>query len=331
MKHVVIENHIPDIKGLVEPWAHVTYLPPEAFTPNAVCDADAIVVRTRTRCDASLLAGSRVKLIATATIGTDHIDLDYCAGHGIAVANAPGCNAPAVAQWVWAVIGRWLQKRDLGSLTLGVVGVGHVGSIVARWARQLGMQVLLNDPPRERAEGVGLFVSLDQLLCSSDIVTVHTPLTHDGIDATWHLIDRDALSQMTRCQLLLNAARGGIVDESALSSWSGDVAIDCWQGEPRINPATLERAWVATPHIAGYSIEGKQRGTAMVIEALNRHFGWQIPMKAVSPACGIDHPKLSSIMSGYDPLVDTRALRTRPEAFEELRNNYALRHEPAEE
>ncbi|MBQ9217147.1 MAG: 4-phosphoerythronate dehydrogenase [Muribaculaceae bacterium] len=343
---IVIENRIPFIQGILEPVAQVCYLPADGITPLAVADADALLVRTRTRCNAALLQGSRVRFIGSATIGTDHIDLDWCSTHGIAVANAPGCNAPAVAQWVFAAIALWMQRHHIAApegLTLGVIGVGHVGSIVAQWGRQLGFNVLLNDPPRGigaqlpspsvrgRGEGWDLQAhgcSLDQLLCGSDIVTVHTPLTSTGQWPTWHLLGEAQLRQMSRCRLLINAARGGIIDEAALLDWQGDLAIDCWEGEPHINSDLLQRAIVATPHIAGYSIEGKQRGTAMMIEALNNHYGWQLPVPHIAaPAQGAAAVTLSGILAGFDPRPLTARLQASPNQFESLRNTYPLRHE----
>lgn len=317
----IVENHIPYVKGLLEPWGQVRYLPADEITPLAVHDADALLVRTRTRCDAALLDGSSVKVVATATIGTDHIDLDYCNRHGIAVYNAPGCNAPAVAQWVHASIATWMNARgitDTATLKLGIVGVGHVGSIVARWAQQLGFKVVLNDPP------LGLNDSVDDC----DIITYHTPLTHDGSWPTWHLCDESMLLRATRCRLILNASRGAVCDNEALSRWHGDVAVDCWEGEPCINAVLLGKAIVATPHIAGYSSEGKQRGTAMVIEAINAHLGIdaRVDMPA-APLLGVDGVTQSAILASYDPLVDTEALRSNPALFESLRNNYNLRHE----
>ena len=322
---IVVENRIPYIQGVLEPVADVVYLSSADITADAVHDADALLVRTRTRCDAALLAGSRVRFIGSATIGTDHIDLDWCRQQGITVCNAPGCNAPAVAQGVFAAIGRWMHCRDISDtpgLTLGVVGVGHVGSIVARWGEQLGFDVLLNDPPR------GIGSNLDELLERCDIITVHTPLTRDGQWSTWHLIGQSQLRQMERCRLLLNAARGGIIDEAALMGWGGDLAIDCWEGEPHLNPAALRRAIVATPHIAGYSIEGKQRGSAMMIEALNRHYDWHLPVPHITaPALGSDQVTLQGIMHSFDPMPLTSQLKSDSTQFESLRNTYPLRHE----
>lgn len=325
MLKIVVDNKIPYLADALLPVAQVISLPALDITADVVHDADALLVRTRTRCHAALLDSSRVRFVGSATIGTDHIDLAWCCDHGIMVCNAPGCNAPAVAQWVFAAIGQWMQQRgiaDAQGLTLGVIGMGHVGSIVARWGRMLGFDVLLNDPPK----GVG--VTLDELLDRSDIVTVHTPLTRDGAWPTWHLIDAPRLRQMSRCRLLLNAARGGIVDEAALTDWQGDLAIDCWEGEPLPHSTLLRRALVATPHIAGYSIEGKQRGSAMMLEALNRHYGWHLPVPHIAaPAQGTDHVTLLDIMRSFDPQSLTAALKAAPHQFESLRNTYPLRHE----
>ena len=174
---IIVEKNIPYIQGLLEPFGTVEYLSANEITADTVRDADALFVRTRTKCNAALLEGSRVKFIATATIGTDHIDLPYCREKGITVRNAPGCNAPAVAQYVFATIARWMEGKPMSprELTLGVIGVGNVGKIIVRWARNLGFNVLECDPPRQRAEG-GSFVSLDEIARTADIITFHTPL-----------------------------------------------------------------------------------------------------------------------------------------------------------
>lgn len=330
MGKIVIENHIPFIKGLLEPLAQVEYLPADGITPAAVTDACALLVRTRTRCDAQLLGGSCVQFIGSPTIGTDHIDLAYCAASGIEVASAPGCNAPAVAQWTLASIALWLEKEQMrpNEVTLGVVGVGHVGSIVARWAEQCGMTVLRNDPPRALAEGSDGFADLKQLQEHCHIITFHTPLTLKGDYATWHLCDEQFLSNACHCRLVLNAARGAVCDTQALLDWHGDLALDCWENEPHIHPALLGKAFIATPHIAGYSIEGKMRGTSIVIAALNRHFGWNIePQHPQAPATGAETVTLPDILNSYNPLTDTMRLKNNAADFEALRNHYALRHE----
>ena len=331
---IVVDKNIPYIAGRLEPVCDtVVYAAAVDTDAKLVADADALVTRTRTRCDASLLAGSSVSLIASATIGTDHIDLDYCRQHGIAVANAPGCNAPAVAQWVMASVAQWVREiHPHQSLTIGVVGVGHVGSIVARWASQLGMRVLLCDPPRQRAEGGDCWSNLQDVARECDIITVHTPLTLSGNDATYHMIGEEFIETLPagRPILLMNAARGAVTDTSALLAAKANIslAIDCWEHEPNIDRSLLERAMVATPHIAGYSIEGKQRGTAMALAAVNRHFGISAELPQVdAPSQGADISSLKQVLASYDSLADTQALKSCPAAFESLRNNYALRHE----
>ena len=339
---VIVDSHIPLIQGLIEPFARVDYLEPGDITASAVRDADALIVRTRTRCDASLLDGSRVRFIGSATIGTDHIDLGYCASHGITVRNAPGCNAPAVAQWVFCAIDAWMRQRGISTpegLALGIVGVGHIGSIVARWGKALGFTVLLNDPPREMAEKTektektgtaldGGFLPLEELQRCCDIITFHTPLTREGQWPTWHLCDQPFLDGLERCRLILDAARGPIADNAALLNWNGDVGLDCWENEPNISLDLLHKAVVATPHIAGYSAEGKQRGTAMMLEALNAFYGWSIPVPTIdAPATGASHVSLDGIAASYDILADTAMLKAAPAAFESLRNHYAHRPE----
>ena len=339
---IVADSHIPYLS--VDRVPGVTLMRRDIITRNDVRDADALLVRTRTQCNAHLLEGSAVKFVGSATIGTDHIDLDYCRHAGITVANAPGCNAPAVAQWVLSVIGHWMQHNGIfspESLTLGIVGVGHVGSIVARWARQLGFNVLLNDPPRAAQNNDNEhFVALGELLAGSDIITFHTPLTRQGQWPTWHLCDAGFLQQAQRCRLLMNAARGAVCHTQALLQWHGDLAIDCWEGEPEISRELLGRVVAGTPHIAGYSLEGKQRGTHMVQAALARHFGLNIPpISIAAPALGAEKVSLQAIMQSYDPMADTATLRAAlaaacdqaaaRAAFEALRNHYDLRHEVA--
>ena len=327
---IIIDSHIPHIHGLIEPRAEVLYMEPQDITAAAVRDADALIVRTRTRCDASLLEGSRVRFIGSATIGTDHIDLDYCAANDITVRNAPGCNAPAVAQWVFCAIHAWMRARSIitaEGLTLGVVGVGHIGSIVVRWGRELGFNVLLNDPPLCHQKNRP-FDDICELQRRCDIITFHTPLSRDGQWPTWHLCDQAFLDGLDHCRLILNAARGPVVDNSALLHWNGDLGLDCWENEPKVSRGLLEKCIVATPHIAGYSREGKQRGTAMMLEALNEFYGWNITVPTIdSPATGATQVTLEGISASYDIMADTARLKGNPDAFESLRNHYPHREE----
>lgn len=337
---IVVEKNIPYITGILEKYASVEYLPYAGITPETVRDADVLLVRTRNRCNADLLDGSRCRFIGTATIGTDHIDLDYCRERGIVVKNAPGCNAPAVAQYVLSSIGYWMKKNYIAhtaGLTLGVVGVGHVGSIVARWAKDLGFKVLLNDPPLRRATGSADYVPLSKIVNDADIITFHTPLTRTGIDATYHMAGHSFFAALQNCRLLINSSRGEVVDNDALSelfdeSPISDIVLDCWENEPELHPELLRRAFIATPHIAGYSAEGKMRATAMLLQSLAEYFGWALDIPQVqTPLNGAEEVTLDGIMASYNPLADTEALKAAPEAFENLRNHYNLRKEYTKE
>lgn len=332
--HFVVEANIPYIHGVLEPYGTVDYLRAEAIDADAVRDADAVIVRTRTRCDEALLKGSKVKIVATATIGTDHIDLAWCAANGITVANAPGCNAPAVAQYVLASVAT-LMNRPISQHTIGIVGVGHVGRIVERWARGMNMNVMLCDPPRQRAEGGSQWHTLDQLASRCDIVTFHTPLTRTGQDSTWHMADQAFFDSLKRAPIIINAARGAVADNAALvrAIEQGQVShavVDTWENEPCLLPALLERADIATPHIAGYSAQGKMRATRMALDAVSQCLGLpKLVMPGETPAPVPDQVTVKGLLSSYDPMADTRALRQHPDRFEQLRNNYALRNEPA--
>lgn len=331
----VIERNVPFIAGLLEPYANVTYLAADEFTPKTVKDADALIVRTRTRCDADLLAKSKCRFIGTATIGTDHIDSQWCEANGITVINAPGCNAPAVAQYVFASIMQ-LANRPLSQYTIGIVGVGHVGSIVERWARGLEMNVMVCDPPRMRAEGGDQWSTLTEIAEKADIITFHTPLNREGEDATYHLADDKFFASLKRSPIIINSARGPICDTDALiraidSGEVGAAVIDCWEGEPEISLELLKRAAIATPHIAGYSHDGKVRATQMILDAITTFFYLpRVTTSAATPKAVARTVKPLAIAESYNPLVDTVALKNDPSAFEELRNNYRYRSELSE-
>lgn len=328
---VIIEKNIPFL-SVLRPHARVRFLAPEDITAEAVRDADALLVRTRTRCDAALLAGSRVSFVGTATIGTDHIDLPWCAAAGIEVANAPGCNAPAVAQYVFSSLMRVIN-RPLRQYTLGIVGVGHVGSIVARWGRAMEMRTLLCDPPRQLAEGGDGWADLDTICREADIITLHTPLTDTGEYATRHLFDAARMASLRRAPVIINAARGPIVDnevwvEAIDAGLAGPAIVDCWEGEPHISHELLSRAAIATPHIAGYSRQGKARASQAVLTALCRHFGMpEIKIAETTPPPVPASITPSTALYGYDPVADHNMLVDYPDDFEHLRNNYRLRDE----
>jgi len=297
-------------------------LSPEAITSETVRDADALIIRTRTRCDAALLDGSRVQFIATATIGFDHIDRDYCRQHGIVWTNCPGCNAQGVCDYVQTVLHR--LAPDAAHTVLGIVGVGHVGRLVERMAREQGYEVLLCDPPRAEVEGNDAFVTLDEIADRCDVITFHTPLTREGRYPTCHMASEEPVEGQTDGffrrvnprALLINAARGGIVDERALLRHGNPCVIDCWEGEPAIDRALLDRAAFATFHIAGYTRMGKYNASQMSLDALCRHFhlpALQLP----------DRPPEAPHLWDIDAV--SRELKAQPAAFELLRSNYKLR------
>ena len=329
---IIIESNIPFARGILESVADVRYLSPEEITPEAMATADCLITRTRTRCDAALLAGSRCSMIASATIGLDHVDLNYCRSHGITVANAPGCNAPAVAQYVFAsVIAAY--GTNLRGRTLGIVGVGHVGSIVERWAEGLGMTVMRCDPPRAEAEGPDGFYSLGEVAAKADIITFHVPYTKTGAHPTHHLFD-DSVAGLLECRpMVINSSRGPVTETGALlrgleSGAIGKAVIDCWEGEPAIDRTLLAEAFIATPHIAGYSLQGKKRATAMAIRAVADHFGLAVPEERLSmPPGAPDTVTAAQVEASYNPRIDTERLRSNPERFEDQRNHYDLRAE----
>ncbi len=329
---IIVDDNIPFIKGRLEPFADTVYADQFGFTPELVRDADAMVIRTRTRCDENLLKGSKVKIIATATIGMDQFDLGWCRDNGITCRNSPGCNAPGVAQYVWSALLR--SGFDPERHTLGVVGCGNVGSIVADWGRRLGADVLVNDPPKAAA-GASLpgLVELPELLRKADAVTLHTPLTRDGEWPSFHLIGEAALALMKPGALLVNAARGPVADNAALrrAVASGHIraVIDTWEGEPKLDKELLSLLKYGTFHIAGYSLEGKQRATRMVLEAIGEHFGFAPDLSGLEgPYKAPVRISAKAILDSYNPISDTLQLKADPDAFDTLRANYSFRREP---
>ena len=333
---VLVEKHVPFVAGLLEPYATVIYADTDEITPEKVKNVNCLLIRSRTVCDENLLANSRVGLIVTATIGTDHIDMDYCSKRGISVINAPGCNAPAVAQYVIASIVQ-LSNRPIEEYTLGIVGVGNVGKIVERWARSLGMKVLLNDPPREREEGGDNWCSLEEIAEKADIITFHTPLVKEGQpDSTYHLANGEFFNKCRRNPVIINAARGAIVDTPALvealeSGKVSNAVIDCWEGEPDIDRRLLDLAAIATTHIAGWSHEGKVRASQMAIDAISAFY--YLPRINLREVVTKPVPRSVTpvgVLSSFDPLKLTVQLKAAPEEFETIRNTYRYRNEAPE-
>lgn len=337
---IVADNTVPYLKGVAEPVADVTYLNSDEFTPSAIRDADALIVRSIDKCTRELLQGSRVRLITTATIGFDHIDIQYCEEAGITWKNAPGCNAVSVAQYVLSsLLTIGLRRNEpLRGKTIGIVGVGHVGKELEKLCSAYGMYVLRNDPPRAEEEGEEGFVSLDTIAKEADIISFHTPLTKEGRFATQHLADEAFFNKTRKKPWYINASRGAVHNTRALvealkSGKIGEAVIDCWENEPAIDRELLSLAAIATPHIAGFSADGKANGTRTCLEHIERFFGLKLEkLKEVVPPAPTDpiidlslvteHRIEQAVFSSFSPLAIDKALRQTPEKFEWFRANY---------
>jgi erythronate-4-phosphate dehydrogenase len=345
---IVADDKIPFLKGALEPHAEVVYIPGKEINRKILKDSDALLIRTRTKCTENLLEGTNVRFIGTATIGFDHIDTHYCSKNKISWTNAPGCNSYSVQQYIAAALLRISSEChfNLKDKTLGIIGVGNVGSKVEKFARTIGMKVLLNDPPRARLEGKKNFHSLNPVLSESDIVTVHVPLNVVGEDYTYHLFNEDRFKKIKKGAWLLNSSRGEVTDTNALkkvlnSGKLGGAVIDVWENEPDIDLELMHQVLIATPHIAGYSTDGKANGTAMVVNSLCKYFNlssenWypeNIPIPTF-PNILIDCNGKSeeeiireAINHTYNIDEDNAKLRLSPPDFEKQRGDYPLRRE----
>ena len=343
---ILADAHIPYLKGVIELFGDVEYLPGNEFSKETIKDKDVLIVRTVTHFGKEILEGSKVKLICSATIGYDHIDTAYCDAHNIAWRTAPGCNANSVEQYVTASLLYVAQKLgfELKDKTIGIVGVGNVGSRVEAACRKLGMNVLLNDPPREEREGNEKFVSLETIKSEADIITFHVPLTKSGKYATYHLVDSDFFGSLGRCPVIINSCRGAVVDNQAWKKAiedhviSGSV-IDCWENEPNIDRDLLDKVDIATPHVAGYSADGKWTATKMTLENVNNFFGLgiePIPFQKIpepeQPIIDLKNIPIeiqlqTAVWHTYNPMKETEALKSNPEDFYRFRSNYPLRRE----
>jgi erythronate-4-phosphate dehydrogenase len=285
----------------------------EKIDASAVRDADVLIVRTRTTVNESLLSGSSVRLVCTATIGFDHIDTAYCESHGIRWMSSPGCNAQAVCDYIEEALNESSFTLHHTPYTIGVVGVGYVGSLVAKMAARKGYEVLLNDPPKT------IGVSLDFIGQKCDIITFHTPLD----TSTYHLCDATFLSKCKPGALIINAARGGVVDELALLASGHPYILDTWENEPNIDPAVLDHALLASMHIAGYSVEGKRNASQMCLDAIAEQFN--LPKIAITKSRNheISIKKGDSAPGWLGRISDS--LKKNPTAFESLRKAYPLR------
>lgn len=338
---IVADKAIPFLEGVFDPYADMTYLPGDKIGPEDVRDADVLMVRTRTKCNADLLEGSKVKFIATATIGTDHIDFPYCDSKGIVVRNAPGCNAGGVMEYVFSALYGLASRKSISLQgdTIGIIGVGHVGSLIERMGRALGFKILKCDPPRAEAEGSFGFCNLEYLLQNSQIVTLHVPLD----ETTRGMANSEFFSLMQPGAFFINAARGEVVCDDALKAAIpklGPVIIDTWNHEPDIDLDLMDKVAIATPHIAGYSYQGKQNGTAAAVRAVAHYFGitelYEFFPKTDLPENeavkldlkGLNQGEIASVLQyNYPIFTDDFMLRLNPENFDKLRSEYNYRRE----
>lgn len=354
---IVADENIPLLDSFFGDFGEIRRVQGRTLGPEEVRDADVLLVRSVTRVGRELLEGSRVRFVGTATIGTDHVDQDWLQQQDIRFSAAPGCNANSVAEYILSVLSIHAERLGMDDWTrqsVGIVGVGNVGGALARKLDRLGFEVCLCDPPRQEQEGESgpEFVALEKAM-SCDVVTLHTPLTRDQRHATYHMVGEAELDTLTSRQLLINSGRGEVIDNSALlrrldKADAPVVALDVWEGEPAIDPELVSRVWLATPHIAGYSLEGKVQGTEMLYQALCRFLGLPVRKKAGQflPEPALNKVSFTrsaeessavriALRSCYDPRRDDGRLRAtmkgtaeeRAQAFDRLRRDYPVRRE----
>ena len=349
--HIVADENIPLVEKFFTDFGEIVRIPGRTMTAADVKDADILLVRSVTKVNESLLKGSKVRFVGTATIGTDHIDTEYLEQNRIGFASAPGCNAQAVVDYVLSALSVVIDTRgiDFRDLTVGIVGIGNVGSLLRQRLEDMKVNVLACDPFKDQEEE-GL-VSLDEIL-TADVVTLHTPITKKGEHPTYHLINAERLAQMKPDAVLINSARGGVVDNPALKAHLANhedfsAIMDVWENEPELDTELLSLCSLGTPHIAGYSLDGKMRGTEMIYQAACEVFGLPVRAKLGQflPEPGIrklnfsDHVPMhqalrTAIRACYEIRVDDGVMRATikrssslREAFDEQRRNYPLRRD----
>ena len=350
---IIADENIPCVEKAFSMLGDVTLLQGRGMTSRQVRDADILLVRSVTRVDRGLLEGSKVRFVGSATIGFDHIDREYLESQGIGFSTAPGSNAISAAEYVISVL-MALQAEDgcdLQDKTVGIIGCGNVGSRVRQKLSALGAECLVNDPPLKAQGGHADFVDLEAVL-ASDIITVHVPLEKEGEHPTFHLVDASFLSRLKPGAVFINTSRGSVVDNVALNRHlaSGNdltVVLDVWEGEPDIDASLLEKVALGTPHIAGYSLDGKVRGTEMIYRAACKYFDHPVEWNAaadlpVTEPVDLDSNKNDAfvetsraVFCSYDVRQDDERLRKllslrpeeRPAYFDRLRKEYPVRRE----
>ena len=351
---IVADENIPLLDAFFQGFGEIRRVPGRSIDRATVEQADVLLVRSVTNVNRALLTGTKVRFVGTCTIGTDHLDLDYFKQAGIQWSSAPGCNARGVVDYVLGSLQTLaeIEGADLGARTYGVVGAGEVGGRLVKVLKGLGWNVLVCDPPRQSAEG-GDYVSLAQIIEQCDVISLHTPLTKSGNGSTWHLFDRERLNQLKPGTWLINASRGPVIDNAALRDVLTrrddlQAVLDVWEGEPQVDVELADLCVLATPHIAGYSLDGKQRGTAQIYQALCDFLGHtpQVQLADLLPAPWLSKVELSAdtdpawalgmLCRGvYDPRRDDADFRRsligsvqeQKLAFDGLRKHYPLRRE----
>ncbi|WP_313080063.1 4-phosphoerythronate dehydrogenase PdxB [Atlantibacter sp.] len=346
---ILVDENMPYARELFARLGEVKAVPGRPIPVAELDDADALMVRSVTKVNGQLLDGKGVRFVGTATAGTDHVDQDYLHQAGIAFSAAPGCNAIAVVEYVFSAL-LMLAERDgfeLTDRTVGIVGVGNVGGRLQKRLEALGVRTLLCDPPRADNGEPGDFQPLDKLVEEADILTFHTPLYKDGPYKTWHLADEALISRLKPGAILINACRGAVVDNAALlkcldAGQKLSTVLDVWEPEPDLNVALLDQVDIGTAHIAGYTLEGKARGTTQVFEAYSAFIGkpQQIALDSLLPAPEfgritlhgpLDQPTLKRLAHlVYDVRRDDAPLRKVAGVageFDKLRKHYLERRE----
>lgn len=337
---ILADKQMPHVTDYFAGKGEIIFKMGRAICRDDLNNIDILLTRSVTRVDEALLKDTPVKFVGSATGGADHLDTTYLDTHNIAWSVAPGCNAPAVADYVLACVASLQKSGNLSNenAVAGVVGVGHIGSAVVQRLTARGFHVLQNDPIRAAADASFQHTPLSSF-SDCDIVCVHTPLTHSGGHSTFHLVNEKLLKQLKPGCVLLNAARGAVVDFSALKKSGAHLTwcLDVWEGEPEIDLDVLGQAWTATPHVAGYALESKQRGTYMIYEAACEAFAWEKPPAFDNETTLYDSSCdwRDAVLSFYDPMKDTRAMKKAlleeginvAALFDQLRMQYPNRHE----
>jgi len=342
---ILADKNIPYLNGIAEYFGDVTYIAGKDFSYDTVRNADTLIVRTVVKIGEDILKGSMVKLICTASIGFDHIDTDYCNKAGIVWHNAPGSNSGSVMQYVLSSLLLLSRKKgfDLKCKTIGIIGAGNVGSKVAKACRLMGMKVLLNDPPRKQKEDSEDFVDIETIKKEADIISFHVPLTKDGMFKTFHMADDRFFASLAKKPIVINTARGSVFDTKAIkeaiqTNKIAATVIDCWENEPVIDTEYMSMVDIATPHIAGYSADGKANATRMSLERVADF--WRLskdpvslikvpePRNPVIDISGMEGDILTDvILKVYSPETDMEPFIKNPDKFQQLRDDYPVRRE----